>query len=412
VETIVERPAALDVHKAQVTACVRVPGAGEGGREQHVAEFATTVRGLLTLRDWLAAHRVEQVVMEATGVFWKPVWAILEDDFPLLLVNARHVKQVPGRKTDVSDAAWLCQLAEAGLLRASFVPPKPIRALRNLTRYRKAQIQERSREANRLHKALEDTGIKLDCVATDILGASGRAMLDALIAGTTDPQVLADLAKGRLRKKLPALKEALEGRFDRLHATWIGAILAHIDFLDEQIERLSEAIEEQIRPFAPAVELLCTIPGIQRRGAECLIAEIGTDMSVFPTAKHLASFAGQCPGNDQSAGRRRSGRTRKGSKWLDWTLEEAALAVIRSKDTYLAAQYARLKPRRGHKKALGAVKHSLICICWHMLTTGELYRDLGGDYFRKRDPERATKHLVRQLEALGHRVTLEQRVAA
>jgi transposase len=237
-------------------------------------------------------------------------------------------------------------------------------------------------------------------------------MLEALIAGTTDPAVLADLAKGRLRAKLPALREALEGRFDPLHATWIGAILAHVDFLDEQIERLSEAIEEQIRPFAPAVELLCTIPGIKRRGAECIIAEIGTDMSVFPTAKHLASFAGQCPGNDQSAGRRRSGRTRKGSKWLDWTLEEAALAAIRSKDTYLAAQYARLKPRRGHKKALGAVKHSLLCACWHMLTTGELYRDLGGDYFRKRDPERATKHLVRQLEALGHRVTLDQPVAA
>jgi transposase len=411
VETIVERPAALDVHKAQVTVCVRVAAADGSGREQHVAEFATTVRGLLTLRDWLAAHRVEQVVMEATGVFWKPVWAILEDDFPLLLVNARHVKQVPGRKTDVSDAAWLCQLAEAGLLRASFVPPKPIRALRNLTRYRKAQIQERSREANRLHKALEDTGIKLDCVATDILGASGRAMLDALIAGTTDPAVLADLAKGRLRAKLPALREALEGRFDPLHATWIGTILAHVDFLDEQIERLSEAIEEQIRPFAPAVELLCTIPGIKRRGAECIIAEIGTDMSVFPTAKHLASFAGQCPGNDQSAGRRRSGRTRKGSKWLDWTLEEAALAAIRSKDSYLAAQYARLKPRRGHKKALGAVKHSLICVCWHMLTTGELYRDLGSDYFRRRDPERATKHLLRQLEALGHRVTLEPMAA-
>ncbi len=337
-ETIVERPAALDAHKAQVTACVRVPAADGNGREQHVAEFPTTVRGLLTLRDWLVAHRVEQVVMEATGVYWKPVWAILEDDFPLLLVNARHVKQVPGRKTDFSDAAWLCQLAEAGLLRASFVPPKPIRALRNLTRYRKAQIQERSREANRLHKALEDTGIKLDCVATDILGVSGRAMLDALIAGTTDPEVLADLAKGRLRRKLPLLREALEGRFDALHATWIGAILAHVDFLDEQIERLSEAIEEQIRPFAPAVELLCTIPGIQRRGAECLIAEIGTDMSVFPSPKHLASFAGQCPGNDQSAGRRRSGRTRKGSKWLDWTLEEAALAAIRSKDSYLSAQ--------------------------------------------------------------------------
>ncbi len=406
-ETVVERPAALDVHKAQVTACVRVPAAG-GGREQHVAEFATTVRGLLTLRDWLAAHRVTQVTMEATGVYWKPVWAVLEDEFELLLVNARHVKQVPGRKTDVSDAAWLAQLAEAGLLRASFVPPKPIRALRNLTRYRKTQIGERAREANRLHKALEDTGIKLDCVATDILGASGRAMLDALINGTTDPEVLADLARGRLRAKLGALREALQGRFDHLHAVWIGAILAHIDFLDEQIAGLTETIGEQIAPFEPAVELLCTIPGVQRRTAECVIAEIGTDMSVFPSAKHLASWAGLCPGNDQSAGQRRSGRTRKGSKWLDWALEEAAMAAVRTKDVYLAAQYQRLRPRRGHKKALGAVKHSIICAAWHMLTTGELYRDLGGDYYQRRDPEKTTKRLIAQLERLGHTVVLHE----
>ena len=232
-------------------------------------------------------------------------------------------------------------------------------------------------------------------------------MLEALIAGTTDPQVLADLAKGRLRKKLPALKEALEGRFDRQHALIVSAILAHLDFLDEQIQLLSHEIEAQLAPFARAVELLCTIPGVQRRGAECIIAEIGTDMRVFPSPKHLASFAGQCPGNDQSAGRRRSGHTRKGSKWLDWTLEEAALAAIRSKDIYLAAQYQRLRPRRGHKKALGAVKHSIICACWHMLTTGELYRDLGGDYFQRRDPAKTTKRLIAQLEALGHHLTLQ-----
>jgi transposase len=406
-ETVVERPAALDVHKERVTACVRVPGEGRV-REQHVAEFPTTVAGLLTLLDWLAAFGVQQVVMEATGVYWKPVWAILEDEFDCLLVNARHVKQVPGRKTDVKDAEWLCQLAEAGLLRASFVPPKPIRALRNLTRYRKTQIQERAREANRLHKALEDTGIKLDCVATDILGKSGRAMLDALVKGTTDPEILAELAKGRLRAKIPALKEALEGRFDHLHSVWIGAILAHLDFLDEQISSLTEAIGEQIAPFEKAVELLCTIPGVQRRTAEVIIAEIGVDMSVFPTDKHLASWAGMCPGNDQSAGKRRSGKTRKGSKWLDWALEEAAMAAIRTKDVYLAAQYARLRPRRGHKKALGAVKHSILIACWHMLSTGELYVDLGGDYFRKRDPERITKRLVAQLEALGHQVILEE----
>jgi transposase len=410
-ETIVERPAGLDVHKAQVTACVRAP-TQDGGREQHLAEFPTTVAGLLTLRDWLVAHRVTQVTMEATHVYWKPVWAVLEDEFECLLVNARHVKQVPGRKTDVSDAAWLCQLAEAGLLKPSFVPPKPIRELRNLTRYRKTQIQERAREANRLHKALEDTGIKLDCLASDILGTSGRAMLGALIEGTTDPEVLADLAKGRLRAKIPALREALEGRFDHLHSVWIGAILNHIDFLDEQIESLTATIGEQIAPFAAAVELLRTIPGVQRRTAECIIAEIGVDMSAFADSKHLASWAGQCPGNHQSAGRRRSGKTRKGSKWLDWALEEAAMAAIKSKNAYLAAQYARLRPRRGHKKALGAVKHSILIACWHMLSTGELYRDLGGDYFRKRDPERTTKRLIAQLEALGHGVTLNEAVAA
>ena len=404
-EVIVERAAALDVHKAQVTACVRVPAGPE--RVEEVVQFQTTVRGLLTLRDWLKAHRVTQVAMEATGVYWKPVWAVLEDDFELLLVNARHVKQVPGRKTDVSDAAWLCQLAEAGLLRASFVPPKPIRTLRQLTRYRKAQIKERQREAQRLHKALEDTGIKLDCVATDILGVSGRAMLDALVQGTTDPVVLADLARGKLRRTIPALREALEGRFDSLHALLVGSILAHLDFLDEQIERLSEAIEEQLRPFKPAVELLRSLDGIETRTAENILAEIGLDVFVFPSAEHLASWAGQCPGNDQSAGKRRSGRSRKGSKWLNDALKDAAMAAIRTNDSYLQAQYQRLRPRIGHGRALGAVKHSIICACWHMLATGELYRDLGGDYFRKRDPERQTKRLIAQLERLGHKVTLE-----
>jgi transposase len=294
-DVIVERAAALDVHKAQVTACVRVPDA-DGVRSPEVREFSTTVGGLLVLRDWLAAHRV-------THVYWKPVWAILEDDFDCMLVNAREVKNLPGRKTDVKDAEWLCQLLEAGLLKASFVPPKPIRALRSFTRYRKAQIAERQREANRLHKALEDTGIKLDCVASDILGKSGRDMLDALVAGTTDPEILADLARGKLRKKIPALKQALQGRFDELHALLIGSILAHLDFLDEQIERLSDAIEEQLGPFEPAVALPCTIPGIEQRTAQNILAEIGTDMSVFPTAGHLASWAGVCPGNDQSAGK-------------------------------------------------------------------------------------------------------------
>ena len=405
-DVIVERQSALDVHKAQVTACVRVPGEGRE-RVQEVAQFTTTVRGLLVLRDWLQAHEVTHVVMEATGDYWKPVWHVLEDDFELMLVNARHVKRVPGRKTDVSDAAWLCQLAEAGLLRASFVPPKPIRDLRQLTRYRRTQIAERKREAQRLHKALEETGIKLDCVATDILGKSGRAMLDALVAGTTDPELLAELARGKLRKKIPALREALEGRVEPLHALLLGAILAHLDFLDEQIELLSTAVEEQIRPFWPAVRLLCTIPGVQQRTAELIIAEIGTDMSVFPTAGHLASWAGQCPGNDQSAGKRRSGRTRRGSKHLNGALKDAAMAALRTNDSYLQALYRRKKPQLGHGRALGAVKHSMLCACWHMLTTGELYADLGGDYYARRNPERQTKRLIAQLERLGHKVTLE-----
>jgi transposase len=405
-ETIFERVGALDVHKAQVTACVRVPGP-DGQRAPDVVEFQTTVQGLMALRDWLAAHRVTHVAMEATGVYWLPVWHILEEDFELTLCNARHVKNVPGRKTDVSDAQWLCQLMEAGLLRGSFVPPKPQRRLRTLTRYRKTQIAERQREANRLHKALEDSGIKLDCVASDILGKSGRAMLDALVAGTTDPVVLADLAQGKLRAKIPALRQALEGRFEAHHALVIGAILAHLDFLDDQIERLGEAIEEQLGPFGQAgVTLASTIPGVARRTSEVLVAEIGTDMSVFPTARHLASWAGRCPGNDQSAGKRRSGRTRNGSKWLGIGLEEAALAAIRSKNTYLAAQYQRLKPRIGHGRALGTVKHSILIAYWHMFANGEAYRDLGGDYFQRRDPARATKRLVAKLQALGHHVTL------
>jgi transposase len=410
-DTIVERPAALDVHKASVMACARVPGAG-GRREEHVAEFTSTVQGLLTLADWLDAHAVTQVAMEATGVYWKPVWATLEDRFDCMLVNARHVKQVPGRKTDVLDAQWLCQLLEAGLLRASLVPPKPIRTLRNLTRYRKSNIRDRQREANRLHKMMEDTGIKLDCVASDLLGKSGRAMLDALVSGTTDPEVLADLARGVLRKKLPALREALEGRFDTEHALVVGQILAHIDFLDAAIARLSDAIEQQITPLAPAVELLCTIPGVERRAAEVLIAETGGDMTAFPTAAHLASWAGVCPGNNESAGKRRSGRSRQGSKWLRSTLIEAARAAARTRDTYLNAQYRRVRARRGANRASLAVAHSLLVAVWHMLQTGETYHDPGGDYYTRRDPARTTRRLVAQLERLGHTVTLQDGAAA
>ena len=409
-DILVERCAGLDVHKDTVVACVRTPGKG-GRRHIQTRTFATMTVDLLALRDWLVAAGVSLVGMESTGVYWKPIFYVLEDVVECWLLNARHLRNVPGRKTDVQDAEWICQLVEHGLVRPSFVPPKPIRELRNLTRYRKTQIQERAREVNRLHKALEDAGIKLDTVAAGILGKSGRDMLDALVAGETDPNVLADLARRQMRKTIPALREALAGHFDAHHRLWVGAIPRHIDFLDEQIEQLTGMIAEQIRPFDPAVELLCTIPGIQHRGAQCIIAEIGTDMSCFATARHLASWAGRCPGNDKSAGKRRSGKTRDGSKWLDFALEEAAMAAIRVKGHYLEAQYRRLKPRRGHKRALGAVKHTMICAIWHMLATGETYRDLGGDYFTNRDPERQTRRLVAQLQRLGHHVTLTEEAA-
>src|SRR6059036_518327 len=407
----IERCCGLDVHKQTVAACVRVPGA-QGRRTQEVRTFGTTTPDLLALQDWLAAHQVTHVAMESTGVFWKPVYYVLEARFTVLLLNAAHVKQVPGRKTDVRDCQWIAELSEHGLLRGSFVPPPVIRDLRELTRYRRTQIQERTRVANRLHKVLQDANVKLSNVTHHVLGVSGRAMLDALVAGTTDPDVLADLARGQLRKKLPALRQALTGRFRAHHAFLLGQILAHLDYLEDAIAAVSAHIAEQLRPFAPQVERLMTIPGVQRRTAETILAEIGTDMAVFPTAGHLASWAGMCPGNDESAGKRRSGKTRKGSKWLGIALTEAALANVRTKDVYLAAQYRRLRPRRGHTRALGAVKHSIIVACWHMLSTGETYREAGGDYFTRLDPDKQTRRLVAQLERLGHVVTLQEAAAA
>lgn len=406
-ERVIERCCGLDVHKSSVTACVQVP-AEVGERQQQIREFATTTRGLLHLRDWLASFEVELVGMEATGVYWKPVYYMLEDDFECWLLNARHLKNVPGRKTDVKDAEWICQLVEHGLVRPSFVPPKEIRELRNLTRYRKAQIEERTREVQRLDKVLQDAGIKLSCVASQVLGVSGRAMLDALIKGTTDPEVLAELARGKLRSKLPALQDALEGSFSAHHALIVGKILAHIDYLDESIGELGVEIEGVICPFSEKVALLQTIPGVDRRLAETILAEIGADMNQFPTHRHLASWAGMCPGNDESAGKRRSGKTRKGSKWLQSALTEAAHAAARTKGTYLSTQYARLRGRRGPKKAAVAVGYSILVIVYHVLQRGVPYQELGEDYFdQRRSNEAYTKRLVRKLEQLGHQVALE-----
>lgn len=411
-ETLIRRCAGLDVHKASVVACVRV--IDENGELVSVTQtFGTTTGDLLKLNDWLTSYAVTVVGMESTGVYWKPVYTLLEAEFECWLINAQHLRNVPGRKTDVADAAWIAQLAAHGLVRASFVPPKQIRELRELTRYRKAIIQERSREAQRLHKTLEGAGIKLANVATDILGVSGLAMLQALIAGTHDPDVLAELARGRLRKKLPALRKALTGWFSPTHRVLVSELLAHLEFLDESIERLSDDIGSMIAPFAAAIDLLDTIPGVNRRSAEVLLAEIGPDMSQFGSPSRLASWAGLCPGNNESAGKRFSGKTRKGPKWLSTTLVESAQSAARTKGTYLAAQYARIKGRHGHNKAIVAVAHSILVITYHILERREPYNELGGDYFIERQTKEAyQRRLIKQLERMGYDVTLEEKPAA
>jgi transposase len=407
VELLVPRCAGLDVAKDEVVACVRVPD-GQGGRRQEVRTFPTFTSGLEALADWLTAEGVTQVVMEATGQYWKPVWYVLEETgFRLLLVNARHVKILPGRKTDVCDAAWLAELLEQGLLRGSFVPPAAIRQLRDLTRYRKRLIQTHSAECQRIHKTLEDAGIKLDSVAADVLGVSGRAMLAALVGGERDPEVLAELARGRLRTKLPQLRQALRGRFSDHHALLVGLSLAHLEHLEGAIAALDTEVDQVISPFARARDQLDTITGVGKRAAECIIAEIGVDMAVFPTAGHLASWAGRCPGNNRTGGKRRSGRPTKGNRWLGEVLTECAWAAARSRDTYLAAQYWRLARRIGKKKAAMAVGHSILVIAWHLLTNDCDYQDLGGDFFVRRDADRARQRAVAQLQALGYQVTLE-----
>lgn len=407
-DRMIERCAGLDVHKDSVVACVRVPDPA-GGRQQVIQTFGTTTGALLALREWLAGYGVTVVGMESTGVYWKPVYYVLEDAVACQLFNARHLRNVPGRKTDVADAAWIGQLVEHGMVRPSFVPPKPIRELRNLTRYRTAQVEERTREAQRLDKVLQDAGIKLSSVASEVLGVSGRAMLEALVAGTREPAVLAELAKGALRKKLPQLRAALEGRFGAHHALLVGAILTKLDFLEETIAALSAEIGKAIRPYAAEVALLRTMPGVDQRTAEGLVAEIGVDMTRFETAERLASWTGMCPGNNESAGKRGRGTTRKGSKWLRGYLRQSAKAAARAKETYLAAQYARLRGRVGAAKATVAVGHSMIVSLFHMLSRHEAYRDLGPDYFtRRHSRDHHARRLARQLQTLGYKVTLQR----
>jgi transposase len=411
VEVIYERCAGLDVGKDEVMACVRVPDSA-GGRRQELRSFVTFSSGLESLATWLQDHQVTQVVLEATGQYWKPIWYVLEErGFELLLVNARHVKILPGRKTDVGDAAWLCELLEHGLLRGSFVPPAAIRQLRDLTRYRKRLIQAPTAECQRIHKTLEDASIRLGSVAADVLGVSGRAMLRGLLAGERDPEVLAALARGRLRRKLPELREALRGRFGAHHAVLLRLALEHIEQLERSITCLDAEVERVIAPFAQARDRLDTITGVGKRAAECIIAEIGVDMSVFPTAAHLASWAGRCPGNNVTGGKRRSGRTTKGNRWLGEVLIECAWAAARCRDTYLSAQFWRLARRIGKKKAAIAVGHSILVIAWHLLANDCDYDDLGGDFFVRRDSDRARQRAVAQLQALGYRVTLQPTAA-
>jgi transposase len=407
VDVLHDRCAALDISKRDVKVCLRIPGKRRNQRRSEVRTFAATTNDLLALRDWLLAEKVSLVVMEGTGDYWRAPYYLLEDALSVKLVNARQVKAMPGRKTDVADSVWLAQLAECGLLRASFVPPQPIRQLRDLTRYRTVLAEERTREAQRLEKELEDAGIKLSAVATDILGISGRAMLEALIAGERDAEVLADLARGRMRPKIPDLVQAMIGRFSDHHAFLCRMHLDRIDAIGRDMAALSSRVEQMMVPFRDQLTRLDGVPGISRRVAEVIIAETGGDMSRFPTAGHLASWAGVCPGNHESGGRRKSGKTTKGNRWLRDALGTAAMAAARSKNTYLGAQYAHLVRRLGSKqKALVALQHSILVSVWHMLSANTGYRDLGADHFLRRDPERERRRAITALNKLGYTVTL------
>jgi transposase len=406
-DIIYHRVAGLDLHKKTIVAEVRWINHQEK-LESDLRTFGTMTRDLLQLLDWLSQHGVTHVAMEATGVLWKPVWNILDGHFELLLVNPRELKQVPGRKSDVKDAQWIAQLLQHGLLRSSFVPPRPQRELRDLTRHR-AQLQgERTRTANRIHKVLEDANIKLGAVASDILGKSGREMLERLARGEQDPDVLAKLARGRLKRKIPELKLALQGAMGDHHRFMLDQLLRHLDHLDQQVMDFTDRIEKLLAPILDKdlEKKLQEIPGVDRTTIENVVAEIGLDMSQFPTAEHLASWAGMCPGNEESAGKRKRTRTTQGNRWLRRALTESAWAASHTHDTYLAAQYHRLAGRRGKKRALVAVGHSLLVILYHVVKHRVDYEDLGPDYFLQLQPDRHRRYLVRRLEQLGYEVQL------
>jgi transposase len=405
-QSMITRCAGIDVHQATIVVTVRVPD--EAGGRRHVTQtFGTMTADLLAARAWLQAYGVTHVAMESTGVYWRPLYYLLEEDVTLLLVNMQHLKQVPGRKTDVRDSEWLAQLLEWGLLKGSLVPPAPMRDLRELTRYRKRQIEDRAQEVNRLYRVLEDAGLKLASVMTDVMGRSGRAMLEAIVGGSLDPEALAQLAKGRLRQKLPALRLALVSQFRANHAFLVTQILNKVDFLEEQIATLTEEIDRQLAPFEPVIANLTTIPAVARRNAVTILVETGGDMTRFATAGHLCSWGAMCPGHNESAGKRRSGKTRDGNRYLRGALIESGLAATRAKGTALQARYYRVKRHRGHKKAIVAVGHQILEIAYFIMRDGVTYQELGPDYFDRRDRERSIRRQVKQLEALGYRVTLE-----
>lgn len=407
-EVVVERACGLDVHKRTVVACLITPGP-DGKPHKELRTFSTVTADLLRLADWLAAAGCTHVAMESTGIYWRPVYNVLEaaGHFQLLVVNAQHIKAVPGRKTDTHDAAWIAELLRHGLLRGSFIPPRPLRELRDLTRYRSELVHDRVRLVNRLHKVLEDANIKLAMVATDVMGASGRAMFAALIAGESDPERLADLARGTLQKKREELEAALKGQFRPHHAFLLAELLSQIDALEEAEKRVTVELEARLHQEADALAYLDTIPGVNERIAQIIVAEIGTDMERFPSAKHLASWAGICPGNHESAGKRQSGRTRNGSRWLRQALIEAAHGAAHTKKTYLAALFHRIAARRGRKKALIAVAHTILVIVYHLLTRQEPYRELGANYFDERERQEVERRLVRRLQHLGYEVVLQ-----
>jgi len=405
-EVVYERCCGLDVHARRIVACLLTPDA-QGGVRKEVRTWGTMTADILALADWLHTAGCTHVAMESTGVYWKPVYNLLEGLFEVLVVNAQHIKAVPGRKTDVKDAEWIAALLRHGLLKGSFIPPAPQRAVRELTRYRSSLVADRARILNRMQKVLEDANIKLGAVVTDLVGVSARSMLEALIAGQMASDALAELARGRMRQKCEVLAQALRGRFQPHHAFLIAEHLSHLDHLDEAIERVTAEIRDRLGAFQALTDLLDTIPGVNPRIAHVILAEIGPDMSRFPTAAHLASWAGMCPGNHESAGKRYSGKTRKGSKWLRQALMEAAHAAARTKNTYLAAQYRRLAARRGKKRAMVAVGHSILIIVYHVLKHREPYRELGGNYFDERDRQAVERRLVRRLQNLGYIVTLQ-----